>query len=152
MRCRALVLLLVLAGCAPTGGAEDPAGTDGPVHQEGAARTEQPFTSSPRPTCPADGAIVSATWTRAEGGRSLEVVPADALRDCAGPLVRWDDIPPGWSSVLTLAGSEADSPGMLQQYTCHLRFAPAKDTWNLEPWRPDVTQEQLWATGCNPVP
>lgn len=109
-----------------------------------------PATAATHAPCPQTGAITTVAWTEAEGGRSLAVTPASPLRACAGPLTRWDGIPPGWREVLDLAGTEADSPAMEQQYACHLRFARAKETWNLEPWRPEVDEDELMLARCNP--
>lgn len=133
-----------------------PAPTTAPAPTKSSAAPPAPPNDSapPPPTapvpCPGAGAVHSATWTQAEGGRSLAVTPAESLRACAGPLARWDGIPPGWAEVLDLAGPEADSPAMRQQYACHLRFARAKDAWNLEPWRPEVSEEDLLLARCNP--
>lgn len=127
----------------PTGGPEMEAA---PAHTGGPATTARP---TPAP-CPVTGAVDAASWTQADGGRSLAVSPAQELRDCAGPLVRWDGRPPGWAEVVDLAGPEADTAAMEQQYVCHLRFARAKETWNLEPWRPEVTEEELIRARCNP--
>ena len=49
---------------------------------------------------------------------------------------------------------DADMPGMYAQFICHWQLAelgrPGKTSWNLEPWRPEVDDDTLVATGCNP--
>lgn len=91
------------------------------------------------------GLIGSATWVLLDGRDSLEVVPARELRRC-----RLDTVPDaGWQEVLDLAPG-ADAPGMEEQYRCHVRFAPGKEVWHLEPWRPVVTGAELIASACNP--
>jgi hypothetical protein len=43
---------------------------------------------------------------------------------------------------------------MREQFMCHWQYAefaqPGKTSWNLEPWRPQVTADQMVAAGCNP--
>lgn len=120
--------------------------------------TEVTATSPPAPGSSAaaacedagDTLISSATWTTAEGGVSLSVVPTAALRACGGVLARLDDPPVGWVEVVALAGPEAQTPTMRAQYACHLLFARTKDAWALEPWRPEVDAERMQASGCNP--
>ncbi len=40
---------------------------------------------------------------------------------------------------------------MHDQLTCHALGAPDKETWNLEPWRPDVGLLAVLAAACNPA-
>lgn len=54
-----------------------------------------------------------------------------------------------WQEVLGLT-ADAASPGMAEQFTCHVLFASSKDVWHLEPWRPVVDGTQMLATRCNP--
>ncbi|MGC1332863.1 DUF2599 domain-containing protein [Pseudomonas sp.] len=44
-----------------------------------------------------------------------------------------------------------DQGGMRRQLVCHLVIARYKSTWNLEPFRPDVSHEQSIKDGCNSV-
>jgi hypothetical protein len=57
------------------------------------------------------------------------------------------------SEVLTLS-PDADMPGMQAQFLCHWHYAelvePGKVSWNLEPWRNEVSEEQMIAASCNP--
>jgi hypothetical protein len=43
---------------------------------------------------------------------------------------------------------------MRDQYACHWRFArivdPDKTSWNLEPWRPVVSESEMIGSRCNP--
>jgi hypothetical protein len=43
---------------------------------------------------------------------------------------------------------------MRDQFICHWHYAetamPGKSSWNLEPWRPVVTEDVMIAAGCNP--
>lgn len=143
----------------PTGSAPHAPGDDAGASAREASPTSSPTSStsstpsrtpSPPPACPASGAVDDVVWTTADGGRSLAVTPSQALRECGGVLVQVDGIPPGWDEVLALGGEEADSPAMRQQFVCHLRFARTKATWNLEPWRPEVDEQTLLRTRCNP--
>ena len=58
-----------------------------------------------------------------------------------------------WTEVLTLS-PDADIPGMREQFMCHWQYAelaePGKTSWNLEPWRPEVSPDQMVAAHCNP--
>jgi hypothetical protein len=44
-----------------------------------------------------------------------------------------------------------DKGGMRRQLVCHLVIAREKAEWNLEPFRPDVSQQAAVAAGCNPA-
>ena len=58
-----------------------------------------------------------------------------------------------WAEVLTLS-PDADIPGMYEQFMCHWQYAefatPGKTSWNLEPWRPEVSTDETLAGHCNP--
>ena len=145
------------SGAAVTSVAGDPTGSPTAGDRDGAtstatapATTSRTATPTAPPDCPEDGALDSVTWTEAEGGLSLAVTPSSALRVCAGPLLRWESDPPGWTEVVDRAGPDADSDAVRQQYACHLRFARAKEVWRLEPWRPLVDEAQLLVDRCNP--
>jgi hypothetical protein len=55
--------------------------------------------------------------------------------------------------VLALA-PDAATPGMRAQFICHWEYAelaqPGKTSWDLEPWRPVVDDQQMFNAGCNP--
>lgn len=40
--------------------------------------------------------------------------------------------------------------GLKDQYYCHTQAAKLKDSWNLEPWRPNVSLAATIAKACNP--
>ncbi|QAY71942.1 DUF2599 domain-containing protein [Xylanimonas protaetiae] len=97
------------------------------------------------PTVDHGPALESATWGEREGGRSLIVVPAPWVRT-SGDLAAVDAL---WAEVLAVH-PDADTPGMEDQLVCHALGAPDKDTWNLEPWRPDVGLVAVLQARCNP--
>lgn len=92
-------------------------------------------------------AATAATWNQAEGGKSLQVTPSAWGRSGGLAVMEY-----GWPSVLELIGtkSEANSDSMRNQFQCHAIGAPNKETWNLEPWRPDVGLLKFMAARCNP--
>lgn len=91
-------------------------------------------------------------WAKWGDLSSLRVFPTAAGRDASGLLstVRPDE---GWAEVLRLS-PDADIPGMREQFICHWEFAdftePGKSSWNLEPWRPEVSEQEMLDAGCNP--
>ncbi|OMB77942.1 DUF2599 domain-containing protein [Mycolicibacterium farcinogenes] len=92
-------------------------------------------------------------WAKWGDLSSLRVYPTDtarALTHQPGSTAQADQ---AWAEVLTLS-TEADLPGMREQFLCHWTFAelaePGKTSWNLEPWRPEVSPEVMLASGCNP--
>lgn len=88
--------------------------------------------------------LESATWGEREGGRSLAVDPTPWAR--AGGLAAQDGT---WAAVVAQE-PEAGTNGMRDQFLCHAVGAPDKDTWNLEPWRPDAGSLATLAARCNP--
>lgn len=90
-------------------------------------------------------AVKSADWGDREGGRSLAVVPTDWAREAgqAGTDLAWAE--------LVAADPEVDTATMHDQLECHAIGAPDKDSWNLEPWRPDVGLLATMAARCNPT-
>lgn len=89
--------------------------------------------------------IASLDWGDREGGRSLAVEPTPWARaggEAALAVIRYQ---------LVAAEPEADSATMLDQLTCHAVGARDKETWNLEPWRPDVGLLAVLAARCNPT-
>lgn len=92
-------------------------------------------------------------WAKWGDLSSLRVYPTDAARALThqpGGAAQADQ---AWTEVLALS-PDADLPGMREQFVCHWTFAelaePGKTSWNLEPWRPEVTPEAMLAAGCNP--
>ncbi|GJF09209.1 hypothetical protein NGTWS0302_27540 [Mycolicibacterium cyprinidarum] len=92
-------------------------------------------------------------WAKFGDLSSLRVYPTAAGRDVSGRPGVGAQGDEAWSEVLTLA-PDAAIPGMREQFICHWRFAelfePGKTSWNLEPWRPEVTDQEMVAAGCNP--
>ena len=150
-------LSLVLVGaCSPAG--PSPSAVSGyaasPVTTAPTGPTPSSTTTTATPSpdataTPAPPFVGSATWVRGSGGRSLHVVPTAAGRAAQGA----GDAAEAWSEVLRLA-PDADQPGMRDQFDCHWTYArlvaPDKPSWNLEPWRPVVSADQLVQARCNP--
>lgn len=94
------------------------------------------------------------TWVSYDGLATLRVYPTAAGREVAGDFdktaAQGDE---AWGEVLADA-PDADTPGMRSQFLCHWRFAefaaPGKTSWDLEPWRPAVSDSVMLAAGCNP--
>lgn len=92
-------------------------------------------------------------WAKWADLSSLRVYPTDAARRASvqpGTDAQADE---AWSEVLTLS-PDADTPGMKAQFLCHWHYAelvePGKVSWNLEPWRNVVSDQEMVASGCNP--
>lgn len=89
--------------------------------------------------------VASTSWGDREGGRSIAVTPTDwgRVSGATGSAFAWAD--------LLAADPTADTPGMEEQLQCHLLGAREKATWNLEPWRPDVSLVEYALARCNPT-
>jgi hypothetical protein len=92
-------------------------------------------------------------WAKWGDRSSLHVYPTDAARLASRQPGSDAQAGEAWAEVLTLS-SDADGPSMKAQFLCHWHFAelvePGKVSWNLEPWRPEVSDEEMVAAGCNP--
>jgi hypothetical protein len=92
-------------------------------------------------------------WAKWGDLSSLRVYPTAAARVIAGQLGNVAQGAEAWAEVLALS-PDADIPGMREQFMCHWQFAevaePGKASWNIEPWRPEVDDNTMMATGCNP--
>ena len=155
---RGLVVLAVASiatGCARA--PSSPADWLGDAQAPAASPTAAPSSAAPKgapsepgratvPTAAAPARLVQrAEWIMTDGLRRLRVVPS------AWQRAHHDDatIDAAWAQVLA-RNPDADRPGMREQYACHVRFAPAKPAYYLEPWRP---AQDYWRTvleGCNP--
>lgn len=153
-RVTAAVLGLLLVGaCSPTIPGPSPTNqgyASSAVEMATAGTRPSSTTTSATATTPAAPPFVgSATWVRGSGGRSLHVVPTATGRVAQGA----GDAVEAWSEVLGLA-PDADQPGMRAQFDCHWTYArlvaPDKPSWNLEPWRPVVSADQMVQARCNP--
>jgi hypothetical protein len=146
----------VLGGCAAGSvAAPQPAATSVPVIVTTTAATS---TTTARPTGSGTSTvrpvaeppfIARVQWVRGSGGRSLQIFPTSSGRTAPGTA----DDDEAWAEVLRLA-PDADQPGMRAQFDCHWTFArvvePDKPSWNLEPWRPVVSDSQMVDARCNP--
>ncbi|WKG04443.1 DUF2599 domain-containing protein [Mycolicibacterium sp. HK-90] len=92
-------------------------------------------------------------WAKWGDLSSLRVYPTDAARALTRTPGSTVEAEQAWAEVLALS-PDAGFPGMHEQFLCHWTFAemaePGKTSWNLEPWRPEVTPEAMLAAGCNP--
>lgn len=108
--------------------------------------------ASADPVPPSPPFVDHVEWTKWGDLSSLRVYPTPAGRLASG-LATPVQGEAAWIEVLTLS-PEADIPGMKPQFICHWEFAehyePGKTSWNLEPWRPEVSYERMVQTGCNP--
>ncbi|CAM3264881.1 uncharacterized protein DUF2599 [Williamsia muralis] len=145
--------MIVVSGC---GGSDpDPAVTTEPVVSESTTTTalttpaESATAITPSTPVYLPPFIDHVAWTQTEQGPSLQVFPTESGRNTQGT----GDLDASWAEVVELDPT-ADTPGMRDQYACHWRFArivdPDKTSWNLEPWRPVVTESEMISTRCNP--
>jgi hypothetical protein len=92
-------------------------------------------------------------WVHWGDMSSLRVYPTESARTAAGQLGTGAAAAEAWTEVLTQS-PDADIPGMRAQFICHWQLAefaqPGKTSWNLEPWRPEVDDSEMIASGCNP--
>lgn len=90
-------------------------------------------------------------WAKWGDLSSLRVYPTAAARAASQTAAPGAEA--AWAEVLTLS-PDADMPGMYAQFLCHWTFAetavPGKVSWNLEPWRPEVSDAEMVAATCNP--
>lgn len=93
--------------------------------------------------------IDGVDWVVTEVGPSLQIRPTPVGRTVSGDGAADE----AWREVLALDPG-ADTPGMRAQFDCHWTFArlvePDKPSWNLEPGRPVVSDEEMIAARCNP--
>ncbi|WP_055475212.1 DUF2599 domain-containing protein [Gordonia sp. HS-NH1] len=108
-----------------------------------------PATSAPAPVVYRPPYIERTEWTDTAVGPSLSVFPTRSGRYTTEPGA----MASAWAEVVALDPT-ADTPGMRAQFDCHWRFArlvePEKPSWNLEPGRPVVAEEDMVGAGCNP--
>ncbi|EJM15720.1 Protein of unknown function (DUF2599) [Pseudomonas sp. GM21] len=116
--------------------------------------------AQPTPVAPAPSYIASADWIKRydPGTRkdewTLSVVPTATGRALpnkqAGAL---------YDQLFTLKGADSNwrdnehsAGSMRQQLSCVLANYRTKKPWNLEPFRPALSDGETRAAGCNPVP
>ncbi|WP_129590736.1 DUF2599 domain-containing protein [Sanguibacter massiliensis] len=91
-------------------------------------------------------AVESATWADdVEGGRSLQVDPTTFGR--SGSAAALEAV----RAELVESEPDAGTTVMDHQLRCHALGAPGKETWNLEPWRPEVDYLAYLLARCNPT-
>jgi Protein of unknown function (DUF2599) len=104
-------------------------------------------------TVPGPPYVAQAEWAKWGDLSSLRVYPTDAARLAATEPGTQPQADQAWAEVLALS-PDADMPGMREQFMCHWQYAeyaqPGKTSWNLEPWRPEVTMDEMVAAHCNP--
>ena len=102
---------------------------------------------------PAPPYVDHVQWAKWGDMSSLRVYPTDAARVASVQPGTDPQADEAWAEVLTLS-PDADIPGMRSQFLCHWHFAelvePDKVSWNLEPWRNEVSDDEMVAAGCNP--
>ena len=91
-------------------------------------------------------------WAKWGDLSSLRVYPTESGRQ-ASLVATTSAFDEAWAEVLTLS-PDADMPGMRHQFQCHWEFAelaqPGKVSWNLEPWRNEVSDQEMADAHCNP--
>ena len=91
-------------------------------------------------------------WAKWGDMSSLRVYPTQSGRR-ASLVATTSAADEAWAEVLTLS-PDADTPGMRDQFMCHWELAelaePGKVSWNLEPWRNKVSDEEMVESHCNP--
>ena len=128
-----------------------------PRRRDGGRRPRGAFSASAGPAAADTAAsppfVDHTEWAHWGDLSSLRVYPTPAGRDVAGSSNNDAAGDEAWSEVLALA-PDADMPGMREQFMCHWTFAevaqPGKTSWNLEPWRPEVDDQTMVDTRCNP--
>ena len=92
-------------------------------------------------------------WAKWGDMSSLRVYPTGAARQASQDSGSDVQAAEAWAEVLTLS-PDADTPGMRDQFMCHWELAelaePGKVSWNLEPWRNKVSDEEMVESHCNP--
>src|SRR3954467_6378065 len=94
--------------------------------------------------------IEHTEWAKWGDLSSLRVYPTPSGRTATMQRISPDE---AWSEVLADA-PDADLPGMREQFVCHWQYAelaePGKISWNLEPFRPLESSQEMFSSGCNP--
>ncbi len=93
--------------------------------------------------------IAGADWVQTDVGPSLQIRPTTNGRRVVGVSAGEE----AWREVLAIR-PDGDTPGMKAQFDCHWTFArivaPDKPSWNLEPGRPVVSENEMISSRCNP--
>ena len=89
--------------------------------------------------------IHKVTFVRRDGGRTMSVQPTACGRWWNG----WS----GWVEAKregNVSYSGDRDASMWYQYICHFDWAPWRETWNLDEWRPNVGYLKTVRARCNP--
>ncbi|WP_240498186.1 DUF2599 domain-containing protein [Williamsia sp. 1135] len=144
-----VLAVLTIGGCGDETASADRSTMNTTTTSTTTTATTTAFTPTPAEPVYVAPFIDRVEWAATEQGPSLQVFPTDAGRYVLGET----ELDPAWAEVVALEPT-ADSPGMREQFACHWRFArivaPDKTSWNLEPWRPVVTDQEMIASRCNP--
>jgi len=101
---------------------------------------------------PAPPYVDHVQWAKWGDLSSLRVYPTESGRQ-ASLVATTSAFDEAWAEVLTLS-PDADMPGMRHQFICHWELAelaePGKVSWNLEPWRNEVSDQEMVDARCNP--
>lgn len=95
--------------------------------------------------------IESAEWIKGDSGWTLSVAPTSWARWNLGYSVGvfgWDELYDKYKDEGR--GIKTNIGGLRDQYICHHAWAPLKERWNLDEWRPDVTYWETVLAKCNP--
>lgn len=90
------------------------------------------------------GVIESVDSTTNTRGTTWHVTPTDEGRSMGSSGRSYDPRP-----EMATHGVPATQT-LVRQLVCHIVFAGGKPTWNLEDWRPVVSDQQMINTQCNP--
>lgn len=118
--------------------------------------TAAPVHAAPRPARPPDAPryIDHTEWEYHGDRATLRVFPTYEGWLAAGVFSNGNQNYDAWAELLENA-PEANTLTMQNQFFCYWQLAsftnPAKiGSWNLEPWRPIVSNTILLNSGCNP--
>lgn len=96
----------------------------------------------------ANQAFYDATWTKRADGISLFLTPTTWARNADQTVFEF-----AWQELAQYdegPGRETSTETMIKQLHCHLVGAKDKATWNLEPWRENLSLLEFYQAKCNP--
>ncbi|WP_426143459.1 DUF2599 domain-containing protein [Pseudomonas sp. DWP3-1-2] len=102
--------------------------------------------------------IQSGSWVkRHDPGINKEAWTLEVTPTQCGRQIKDNQTSAAYAELVQKYGNapqwnEENGGGMRRQLVCHYIIARNKPTWNLEPFRPDVTNRESIDAGCNPVP
>ncbi|MFW0788607.1 DUF2599 domain-containing protein [Gordonia sp. CPCC 205333] len=111
--------------------------------------SSEPLESTPTVPVYPPPFIDHVRWTTTDVGASLQVYPTPSGRRTSADTA----MAAAWREVVADEPS-ANTASMKAQFDCHWTFArlvdPDKTSWNLEPSRPVVTDDEMVSARCNP--